>query len=50
MSKGGVAKLGCKFLANIGEKNRSDEDNFLIQKNNTFLPKRDINMYFHYNA
>ena len=41
--KVGVAKLGRKFSENIGEKNRSDEDNFLIQKNNTFLPKSDIN-------
>ena len=32
--KVGVAKLGRKFSENIGEKNRSDEDedNFLIQK------------------
>ena len=43
MSKVGVAKLGRKFLENISEKNRSDEDNFFIQKKYTFLPKRDIN-------
>ena len=36
--KVGVAKLGRKFSENIGEKNRSDGDNF-----NTFLPKSDIN-------
>ena len=45
MSKGGVAKLGRKFSANIGEKkNRSDEDNFLIlKKKSPFLPNCGIN-------
>ena len=40
-----VSKLGRKFSANIGEKNRSDGRQFLNTKNNTFLPKRDVAIY-----
>ena len=43
VSKGGVAKLGLSFRQTSEKKNRSDEDNFLIQKNNTLLPKRYSN-------
>ena len=43
VSKGGVAKLGLSFRQISVKKNLSDEDNFLIQKNNTLLPKRYIN-------